>query len=111
MDFKIKTSFIRQYFKKNPGKYADLRKSLRAARMDFHYATYMEQGVIYAVQTFVIMLVLFYMMPAILKIEMFSFLLHFQRLLLTYEALVTVPVVSAIFVYYRSEERRVRERV
>jgi len=100
MDFKIKTSFIRQYFKKNPGKYADLRKSLRAARMDFHYATYMEQGVIYAVQTFVIMLVLFYMMPAILKIEMFSFLLHFQRLLLTYEALVTVPVVSAIFVYY-----------
>lgn len=100
MDFKLKTSFIRQYFKKNPGKYADLRKSLRAARMDIHFSTYMEQGVIYAVQTFVIMFVLFYMMPTILKIGLFSFLLQFQRILLSYEALVTVPVVSAIFIYY-----------
>ncbi|WP_321416620.1 type II secretion system F family protein [uncultured Methanomethylovorans sp.] len=100
MDFKINTTFIRQYFKKNPGKYAELRKSLRAARMDVHYATYIEQGVIYAVQTFVIMFVLFYMMPTILKIELFSVFLHFQRILLSYEALVTVPVVSAIFIYY-----------
>ncbi|WP_367343742.1 type II secretion system F family protein [Methanomethylovorans sp.] len=100
MGFKLNTKIIRQYFKKSPEKYADLRKSLRSARMDVHYATYMEQGVIYAVQTFVIMFVLFYMMPTILKLEVFSFLLQFQRILLTYEALVTIPVVSAIFVYY-----------
>lgn len=100
MDFKVNTTFIRHYFKKNPEKYADLRRSLRAARMDAHYATYMEQGIIYAVQTFVIMFVVFYMMPTIVKIGMFSFLLHFQRILLSYEALITVPIVSAIFVYY-----------
>ncbi|TQD29538.1 type II secretion system F family protein [Methanolobus vulcani] len=100
MDFKVNRYFIRHYVKSRPEKYADLRKSLSSARMDIHYSVYIEQCIVYAAQMFVTLFILFYLMPVLLKYEIFAFFRTFHTILLSYEILVIGPVVGAIFVYY-----------
>jgi flagellar protein FlaJ len=100
MEFRINKHFIRQYARSKPEKYTELRKSLHSARMDIHYSAYIEQCILYAAQMFVALFILFYMMPVLLKYEIFSFFRTFHSILLSYEILVIGPFVGAIAVFY-----------
>jgi flagellar protein FlaJ len=97
----INFGFIRQYAKRNSGKYDSLIENLRAGRMDIHYSDYVGQGAIYAVQTAGIVLFSLIMLDLVRLFVAFHFLDAHGDILFSVPFYLLVPPVSG-YALYRS---------
>ena len=96
----INLGFVRQYARKRSDKYYHLIHNLRAARMDIHYSTYVEQGFLYAVQTYVVVLVSLYLMQFLAGIPGFGILRTYENIIFSGITYILLPIISAYIVYW-----------
>jgi flagellar protein FlaJ len=96
----INFSFVRRYAKKRSDKYDSLITSLRSARMDIHYSTYVEQGALYAFQTYTTVLVSLFLMQYLVDIPIFGLLKTYHGVIFSSIAYAVLPIISAYLVYW-----------
>ncbi|SFM26778.1 type II secretion system F family protein [Methanolobus profundi] len=96
----IDLGFVRRYAKKRSEKYYFLINSLRAARMDIHYSTYVEQGSLYAIQTYAVVLVSLFLMRFLIDVPIFEILRTYRSLIFSDLTYILLPVISAYIVYW-----------
>ncbi|WP_406657131.1 type II secretion system F family protein [Methanolobus sp. ZRKC2] len=96
----ISFGFVRQYAKKRSDRYDYLINNLRAARMDVHYSTYIEQGFIYSVQTYALVLMSLFLMNFLKDMPIFEILRTYEHIFFSSITYFILPIISAYIVYW-----------
>jgi flagellar protein FlaJ len=96
----INFNFVRQHIKRHSDRFDDLIDNLRSARMDIHYSVYVEQGLLYAAQTFAVVLLSLFMMRFLVNIPVFSIIKTYQHFIFSVFSYVILPLISSVVVFF-----------
>lgn len=96
----INLGFVRQYAKKRHDRYDDLIKNLRASRTDIHYSSYIEQGVLYALQTYAVVLMSLFLLRFLMNLSFFQIFMPYQQIIFSGISFIFLPLLSSYMVYW-----------
>ncbi|SES64965.1 flagellar protein FlaJ [Methanococcoides vulcani] len=91
--------FIRDYARKHPEKYTELRKNLKSARMDIYYDEHVEKAFLNAVGIMVLTPVIMYLIPYVGKLPAFSVLSLLDHVLSYPLVYLIVPLITGYVTY------------
>ncbi|AKB85869.1 type II secretion system F family protein [Methanococcoides methylutens] len=91
--------FVRDYARKHPEKYTELRKNLKSARSDLFYDEHVSKAVMNALGIMVLIPVLMYLVPYMGKLPAFSVLSLFDKIL-SYPLVYVIGSLIAGYVTY-----------